>query len=615
MRTRASIFRVTVASLALGVGLAGCGGGGDDDPVPQPPPPPVSVDLPTNSVTVAGVSRPYSYYLPSNFDALKEKNIKDLRVVVSLHDAGETAGQNAGRTRWHEVAEEKGFVVIYPHAHEGVWNTRLAEARPDDVAYVHAAWSDIRTKFNVSDTNGVYMTGFGAGASMASQLAMLAPVIGYMPPIAGVAAIDGVADPVVFQLPKTQLVIPDVPEVTKVSTDTPIGRSLPPTAMPVWLITRDNTTNVTQQADYWKQQNEVAPTPVTRTDAVFSSTIFQNAENPLQEVRLSTFADRNVSGKDLSLHLWDNMFRDVIRFKNDDRRNGALVAFKTDEQLGLIDETVRFSEAARGERRFLTYVPSNYDELVARNGSVPLMFNFHGIRGSGWWQAINTDYVQAAEKHGFIAVFPQGIGAVFNADIAPNVSSVNYDVQFTLELVDWLKARYRVDGTRVFVGGVSAGSRFTNRLIVEYPDRFAGAALCYSGHLATDVYRNYAAYPQVRTDVPIPVWQCRGGTEGPMTFPGGEAGQEAARHFWRVVVNGHAPSATEEAAVPTATFTAGPEDRRHIKYFSGGKADYAWSTADFVPHFWHPGGQADLMWTQMFSHYSRNPDGSLTYRP
>ncbi|MNV92595.1 hypothetical protein D3C71_1872090 [compost metagenome] len=113
----------------------------------------------------------------------------------------------------------------------------------------------------------------------------------------------------------------------------------------------------------------------------------------------------------------------------------------------------------------------------------------------------------------------------------------------------------------------------------------------------------------------MPLWQCRGGTEPDNSFPAGAAGQEAARHFWRVVVNGHADAPTEEQALPSRSETLGPDARKHVKYFTGGKAMYVWQTTDYTPHFWHPGGQADLMWSQMFSHYRRNADGTLAYQP
>lgn len=598
-----------LTAIAIAVGVVACGGDGSADPDNGSPTVPAEIALAKGTVTVNDVARDYQYYLPSNIDALKAFNIKNIRVVVSFHDDGQTAQDNAQQTRWHELAEANGFVVIYPSAANGRWNLKDSAA---ELAYVHAAWSDIRAKFNVSDTNAVYPTGFGAGASMAHQLAMMGPVIGYMPPIAAVAGIDGVADPSVFALPKTHYTYPELPGAVERAENTPFGGSLPDTAMSVWLLSTKGGTDVSQQADYWKIQNTVRATPVATSDTAFDTTTYRNPDNAFQEVRISKARASSLSGKALSEYLWTNMFSKVIRFKNDDRVNGTLVAMKSESELGLIDTTRKFSEAAKGDRRFLTYLPKDYAARVARGEKLPLVLNFHGIRGSGWWQAINTDYVPAAEKHGFIAVFPQGLDSVFSSTINRDTPAVNYDVQYIVELLDHLKTQYQVDSTRVFATGVSAGAAFTNRVIVEYPQLFAGAAPCYSGYLSATVYQNYRSYPQIRTDVPLPIWQCRGGTEPDSAFPGGRAGQEAGRQFWRVVVNGHAAAATEDEALPTRTATLGPERRKHVKYFTGAKAQYVWQTTDYTPHFWAP-EQADLMWRELFSRYRRNADGSLTY--
>ncbi|WP_332288464.1 CE1 family esterase [Aquincola agrisoli] len=611
-------IRRSAVVVAMALAMGACGSSDDNDDTDDlyggMAIPTVAIDkVATGTVTVNGAARSYRYYLPSNLDALKAVNLKNIRIVVSFHDQGQNGEANARQTLWHELAEANGFVVIYPEAVNGTWNTTLAKDGPDELAYIQAAWADIRSKFNISDTNAVYPTGFGTGAAMAHQLAMMGPVIGYLAPISAVAGIDGVADPAVFTLPKTAYTYPATPGPVVRSPDTPFGASLPATAMSAWMITTKAGLDVTRQADYWKAQNAVAAAATSRSDRYFRTTTHKNAANGFQEVRVSS-ARSELSGRDLSQYLWKNMFSHVIRFKNDDRVNGTLVQTKTDQELGLIDSTHKFSEAARGDRRFLTYLPTGYAKLTAGNGTVPLVLNFHGIRGSAWWQAINTDYVPAAEKNGFIAVFPQGLDAVFSSTIS-TTRTVNYDVQYIVELIDHLKTKYRIDSSRIFITGVSAGAAFTNRVIVEYPQLFAGAAPCYSGHFSATVYNNYQNYPQIRTDVPMPLWQCRGGTEPDNSFPGGAAGQEASRRFWRVVVNGYADAAREEEAVPTSTATLGPDARKHVRYFTGGKAHYVWQTTDYVPHFWHPGGQADLMWTQMFSKYRRNADGTLTYTP
>src|SRR5690606_6295073 len=111
-------------------------------------------------------------------------------------------------------------------------------------------------------------------------------------------------------------------------------------------------------------------------------------------------------------------------------------------------------------------------------------------------------------------------------------------------------------------------------------------------HLSASAYSNAI----VRTDLAMPVWQCRGAQELDSSFPGSES---AARDFWRSTVNQH-------AGPPTIV----QDGRRLIEVWNDGLAEYRWQVTDGVAHFWHP-GQARLMWTDMLSRYQRLPDGSL----
>jgi len=186
MKPRTWAFGVNqwLAVMIAGLVMSACGGGGDDsDDFRQVATTSVPMEnVATGTVTVNNISRTYRYYLPTNLEALKSKNLKNIRIVVSFHDQGETGEINAKQTLWHELAEANGFIVIYPEAINGSWNTTLASTGPNEVAYVQAAWTDIRTKFNISDTNAVYPTGFGTGAAMANQVAMMGPMIGFLSP-------------------------------------------------------------------------------------------------------------------------------------------------------------------------------------------------------------------------------------------------------------------------------------------------------------------------------------------------------------------------------------------------------------------------------------------------
>jgi poly(3-hydroxybutyrate) depolymerase len=581
--------------------LIACGGGDSTPATPE-----AGLPVVTKSITVNGVARTYSVYVPSTMAALLESDARQVPIIFSFHDQGQTGEDNAKATRWAEVAEAKGFVVAFPSALNGTWNTTPTAAASatgtDELAFVKAVWTLFQQApstpggLNLSSGNPVYLTGIGTGAAIAQQLAMVGSNLSSMQVISAVAGIQGTAPAAIFSLPAGA---------------TPAGASLPVTTTSVWLIRNSTATPTeTQQLNYWKTLNAVATTPTTTSDSAFDTTTYSNAVNIRQEVRLSTFKTPAISGQALSEKIWNEMFSKVCRFLDDTRVNGSLHPWESISQMGLTEESNTFSAAAGGKQRWLTYKPSNYAALTAGGAKIPVVFSLHGRKGSARWQAMMTQWHKVAEAKGFLMIYPQGPLATWDCSLSKDPAAINPDVQYFLELLTYLKTKYAIDPTRVYLNGTSMGSFFANVIGVQYPAIFAALAPCYSGHLSTDQYTNYAQYPTMRVDIPMPVWQCHGGDEPASAFPGN---QEAARKFWRETVNHYAAAATEDAAVPTRTEirtdTAG---RKVINIFEGGLADYRWQVTDYVPHFWNLPDQAEQMWDDMFSHYVRNANGTLT---
>ena len=547
------------------------------------------------SVTVDGVERNFFLYLPSNYWSLYESDARQIPVVFSFHDFGQSGEINANTTGWHELAEEKGFVAAFPNAVGDTWNTTLTPSGPDELAFVQAIWEYIRSEFSLSSGNPVYLTGIGTGGSVAHQIAMTGASLSKIQVISSVASIRGTADQEVFNLPAVA---------------EPGEASLPSTSMAVWIFTDNAELNAaeTRQALYWQgaTMNDVGPGGTTTSDNYFNTLSYKNPTNSFHEVRISSFKSPELSGKALSRVIWNDMFSTVLRFLDDTRVNGSLHPWETIAEMKLIESSKEFSDAAGGTHRWLTYVPSNYDALTGDGMKLPLVFSLHGRRGSARWQAILTQWHKVAEDRGFIVVYPQGPSATWDASIGVEPQTSNPDVQYFLELLAEVNSRYAIDTTRVFLTGTSMGALFTNRVAVQYPELFAGIAPCYSGHLRSTIYENYASYPDIRVDVPIPVWQCRGGEEPDNAYPGGLLGQEAARQFWRVVVNGYPedPGNVEDESAPTEIQIDGTKVTR-IFNDERGLAEYRWQVTNYVPHFWPPNDQAAKMWDEMLSRYRR----------
>ncbi|OYX07471.1 MAG: hypothetical protein B7Z15_15745, partial [Rhizobiales bacterium 32-66-8] len=83
-----------------------------------------------------------------------------------------------------------------------------------------------------------------------------------------------------------------------------------------------------------------------------------------------------------------------------------------------------------------------------------------------------------AAKEGFVAVYPQGIGRVWNdgrpaAMRLKAVLTPGDDVPFLIALVNKLVAEGIADPTRIYLAGISNGGFMVERMACEYPELFA----------------------------------------------------------------------------------------------------------------------------------------------
>jgi len=541
-----------------------------ENPAPVVPTPAAPVVLEKASVTVNGQEREYFMYAPKAVAELREYDARGVRVVISLHDDGQDGQANADRTRWSEIAEANGFVAIFPNAADKRWNTARAAGGADEIAFIRAMAAAVRTKYGLTATIPTYLTGTGAGGTLAQQIAMMAPDV-----TTAVASIGGVAESTTFELPAAQR---------------------PVSAMAAWQFRAADaelSLDDIKQIAYWTTANATqAKAVVTQTEQA-DTTTYAKADNDVQQVKVSRLrAGQSGDSLAVSQLIWSQMFDRTVRFADTKTTNGTLHANETIASMRLVESTKEFSPG--NPRRWLTYVPSNYAELTAGGKKLPLIFSFHGRNGSARFQAMITEWHKVAEAKGFIVVYPQGIGATWQVGMEPDAR----DVKFFLDLFAETQGRYAIDTSRVFLNGSSMGTALTNRIAVQYPQLFAAIAPCYSGHLGAANY----AHAIVKTNVPLPVWQCRGGDELPSEFPGGTAGETASRNFWRETVNRN-----------MGPFTLQVDGRRRTEIWNDGLAEYRWQLTDDIGHFWHP-GQALQMWDEMLSRYQRTPDGHLVRR-
>lgn len=131
------------------------------------------------------------------------------------------------------------------------------------------------------------------------------------------------------------------------------------------------------------------------------------------------------------------------------------------------------------QRSYLVHLPS---DLGDKPKAVVLVF--HGGGGDAENAVRMSRFDRAADKHGFIAVFPDGIGRLnerfltFNAGNCCGAAFEERvdDVAFTRALIEDLAKVVAVDYQRLFVTGMSNGGMMSYRLACEAADLFAAAA-------------------------------------------------------------------------------------------------------------------------------------------
>ena len=118
-------------------------------------------------------------------------------------------------------------------------------------------------------------------------------------------------------------------------------------------------------------------------------------------------------------------------------------------------------------RTYQLYTPPD----LTTAATVPLVVVLHGGFGHGAGAERLYHWDAAARKHGFVVVYPDGIGRSWNAGICCGSAARRNvdDVGFLAALVQRLEDQNRVDPHRVYVTGMSNGAMMAYRMACEAP--------------------------------------------------------------------------------------------------------------------------------------------------
>lgn len=134
-----------------------------------------------------------------------------------------------------------------------------------------------------------------------------------------------------------------------------------------------------------------------------------------------------------------------------------------------------------GQRRpFIVHLPND-----AAKENLPVVLVLHGGGGNADNMRQMTGMNDVADKHGFVAVYPEGFGSplidrmrTWNGGdcCGPAMKKKSDDVGYIGAVIDALVAQYKIDASRIYATGHSNGAMMSYRLACEMSDRIAAIA-------------------------------------------------------------------------------------------------------------------------------------------
>ena len=128
------------------------------------------------------------------------------------------------------------------------------------------------------------------------------------------------------------------------------------------------------------------------------------------------------------------------------------------------------------DRTYLVHTPEDLE------GPAPIVLVQHGGGGNAKGTREQLGFDALAEEHGFVAVYPNGIGKKFFGRLFGTWNSDNVccgqafdeqvdDVAFLSQLIDVVAAEHGGDAEHVFATGISNGGDMSHRLACELSER------------------------------------------------------------------------------------------------------------------------------------------------
>ena len=128
----------------------------------------------TEVMVSAGIEREYILYVPPTYDVSRPAPL-----VISMHGAGNWPAFQMHATQWNQVADEHGFLVVYPGGQGAMLKTWRLQGRATplhmpDVIFISDLIDRLSQSYNI-DPGAIYANGLSNGGGMTFVLSCTLP--------------------------------------------------------------------------------------------------------------------------------------------------------------------------------------------------------------------------------------------------------------------------------------------------------------------------------------------------------------------------------------------------------------------------------------------------------
>jgi len=548
-------------------------------------------------VTISGQ---YTVYIPDNFEHCSPA----ILIVPPDNTSAQSFWEGEIGQSWMEVSDIYGIAITVAEPYEaGEWNLGNVVMMRDDEAYIYGIVDTIRQKFAYIpaafnlDERSLYLVGYEQGGSAAHKLAMTWPQL-----FGGLASVDGsdVSEAIISSFGNRF----SFPFIAGQNSDGREGIGLANNSipLPVWMIaTTDASVNSEAVKNHW----------IAAADALedvpndYAQEVYLNGAT---RIWLTTAENGSTISPET---IYSRFFVEALRYTN--TPGGVLewrISIENQDGKGFFFTETEIDGFLR---RWLTYIPSSYDE----SKEYPLIVGMHGGSNDAAAFVGDSMWHNAAEKYGLIIVFPNAFPSAYSAfnwiptpvwnQGIPAPTDPADDVTFIKEVITRTKQNYSIDASRVYATGHSSGGGMTWRLGLVAPEYFTAIAPAGYTVSATPTYQGIPDSDVIPLEVPLPVWVFMGRYDqvGADEFRGGNW-NDLCLNYW-AGRNGfnHSVLNTEFDGTGryfTRNWTNGSDDIPLFRYTSVAE----------LPHIYTP-YMCDLLWQEFFGKITMDLDGKRYY--